>query len=207
MYDRVLDPKTGSALDRLSAWASKRDFYLAGGTGCALHLGHRMSHDLDFFALPEFDPSRLWTELRNLGECAPDYSDAGTWVGQFDGTKVSFFHYPYPLLREPVPFGEASIASLEDIGCMKIEAIAGRGRKRDFIDLYFLLIETGFDLNALWALFQRKYPAEHRNLIHVLKSLVYFIDADADPDPIMLVEYSWPDMKRALAERVKTIAI
>lgn len=202
MIDRVLAPATKSALDRLSPWVSKRGFYLAGGTGCALHLGHRMSQDLDFFSPVNFSPSGLWAGLRKIGDCAPDYTDAGTWVGEFLGTKTGFFHYPYPLLGETIPFSGLAIASLEDIGCMKIEAIVGRGRKRDFIDFYFLLREMGFDLELLLGFFRNKYTSPPGNGIHVLKSLIYFVDADADPDPVMLIEYSWPEIKKKLTELV-----
>jgi len=202
MIDRVLAPATKSALDRLSPWVSKRGFYLAGGTGCALHLGHRMSQDLDFFSPVNFSPSGLWAGLRKIGDCAPDYTDAGTWVGEFLGTKTGFFHYPYPLLGETIPFSGLAIASLEDIGCMKIEAIVGRGRKRDFIDFHFLMREMGFDLELLLGLFRKKYTSRPGNGVHVLKSLIYFVDADADPDPVMLIEYSWPEIKKKLTELV-----
>jgi hypothetical protein len=198
MFDRILAPATRTAVDRLSAWVTKRGFYLAGGTGCALHLGHRMSQDLDFFSPVDFSPTVLWAELKKIGDCTPDYTDAGTWVGEFLGTKAGFFHNPYPLLSQTSPFSGLAVASLEDIGCMKIEAIIGRGRKRDFIDLFFLLKEMGFDLEYLLGLFRKKYSFSPGNGIHVLKSLIYFVDADADPEPMMLVEYSWPEIKKKL---------
>ena len=202
MFDRILAPATKAAVDRLSALISKRGFYLAGGTGCALQLGHRMSQDLDFFTAADFSASELWAELKRIGECAPDYTDAGTWVGEFLGTKAGFFHYPYPLLGKTVAFSGLAVASLEDIGCMKIEAIVGRGRKRDFIDLYFLLREMGFDLESLLGLFRNKYAYSPANGVHVLKSLIYFVDAEADPEPMMLVDYSWPEIKGILTALV-----
>jgi hypothetical protein len=207
MIERVLGPETRAALDRLSSWVAAKQFYLAGGTGCALHLGHRMSHDLDFFTARDVSPSDLWAELRRLGDGVPDYTSQGTWVGNFERTKVGFFQYPYPLIAKSVSFGDVSVASLEDIGCMKIEAIAGRGRKRDFVDLHHILKVMGFDLETLLAFFRRKYAGERQNLVHVLKSMAYFADADEDPDPIMLVEYSWPEIKRTLIERVQAISI
>jgi hypothetical protein len=108
-------------------------------------------------------------------------------------------------LQEPertVAFSGLAVASLEDIGCMKIEAIVGRGRKRDFIDLYFLLREMGFDLESLLGLYRNKYASSPANGVHVLKSLIYFIDADADPEPVMLVDYSWPEIKEKMTALV-----
>jgi hypothetical protein len=207
MFDGVLAPATRLVVDQLASWVSKREFYLSGGTGCALQLGHRMSQDLDFFSPIVFSPGDLWAELRKIGDCAPDYTNAGTWVGEFRQTKTGFFHYPYPLLEETVSFSGLAVASLEDIGCMKIEAIVGRGKKRDFIDLYFLLREMGFDLDALFGLFRKKYQSAPGNHIHVMKSLVYFADADSDPEPVMLVDYSWTEVKRKLTDLVGSLAL
>jgi hypothetical protein len=207
MFERVLGPQTRYSLERLASWISRRGFYLAGGTGCALHLGHRMSLDLDFFTATSISAGEIGNELGKLGNRILDYSDAGTWIGNFEGIKVGFYTYPYPLIGTESSFGPVSVASLEDIGCMKIEAISGRGRKRDFIDLYYILRETGFDLGTLWNLYRKKYSVESRNLIHTLKSLVYFVDADEDPDPMMLTDYSWIEIKRVLTDRIKTIAI
>jgi hypothetical protein len=97
--------------------------------------------------------------------------------------------------------------SLEDIGCMKIEAIVGRGKKRDFIDLYFLLREMGFDLEGLLGLFRKKYQSAPGNHVHVMKSLAYFADADSDPEPVMLVDHSWTEVKRKLTDLVGSLAL
>jgi hypothetical protein len=207
MFEGVLTPAAKSVVELLAPWVSRRRFYLSGGTGCALHLGHRMSQDLDFFCPLSFLPGDLWAELRKIGECAPDYTDAGTWVGDFRNTKTGFFHYPYPLLEQTVPFSGLAVASLKDIACMKIEAVAGRGKKRDFIDLYFILGEMGFDLEGLLGLFRTKYHSVPGNRIHVMKSLTYFVDADSDPDPVMLVEYSWVEVKKKLTELVVSLAL
>jgi hypothetical protein len=207
MHERILTPATQSALGRLAEYATRKKFYLAGGTGCALHLGHRISEDLDFFSPVEFSPSTLWADLRGLADCVPDYTDAGTWVGAFEGTKTGFFRYPYPLVGELVSCLGVSVASLEDIGCMKIEAIVGQGKKRDFVDLYYILREMGFDLSGMLRLFRRKYKFVSENRIHILKSLAYFPDADADPEPRMLVDCSWTEIKRKLAVLVEDLPL
>lgn len=207
MHDLVLTPETKAALEVLAEWAAGRGFYLAGGTGCALHLGHRISQDLDFFTPKTIEPPEIQNALRPLGEAIADYTDSGTWVGRFAGVKAGFFHYPYPMIGEFRTFLGVKVASLEDIGCMKIEAIAARGKKRDFVDLHFSLKNSGFSLEALIGLYRRKYGGERRNMIHVLKSLVFFDDAETDPDPRMLVEFSWPETKQILSEAVKKIPI
>jgi hypothetical protein len=205
VLETVLAPETCGTLGRLAALTSRRKFYLAGGTGCALQLGHRISRDLDFFSGEAFEPADIQRELRPLGQASADYTDAGTWVGIFEQTKIGFFAYAYPLLRPARPYQGVAVASLEDIGCMKVEAIAARGRKRDFVDLYFILSRTSTDLKSLLDLFRQKYGRDRDNLFHILKSLTYFVDAETDPDPVMLAELSWPDLKAFLSDQVKSI--
>jgi hypothetical protein len=205
VHEAVLGPETRRAMEALANVIRRRKFYLAGETGCALHLGHRVSLDLDFFSADPFEPADIQRDLRLLGGGAADYTDAATWVGRYDGTKVGFFHYFYPLLAPVASYEGISVASLEDIGCMKLEAIAGRGKKRDFIDFAFVLARTGIDLKSFLELAKRKYGPD-LNLYHVLKSLVFFADADSDPDPKMLVEFSWPGIKKSLTAQVKSAA-
>jgi len=207
MHDEILAPATRLALTRLSDWTSKRRFYLAGGTGCALHLGHRMSHDLDFFVPAQVEPTAIQKSLAMMGRAVVDYSEAGTWVGSFDGVKAGFFSYPVELVGPLVSFQGTSVASLEDIGCMKIEAIAGRGKKRDFVDLVFILKSVGIELRSLLDLHRKKYGPDRLNMIHVLKSLVYFIDAEGDPEPAMLAPYSWAKTKTFLRAEIRGVGI
>jgi len=202
MFDSVLTSAVKKTLDVLSRQDFMRPFYLAGGTGCALHLGHRRSKDLDFFSPAEFDPVSIQNALRNLGRFTADYSEAGTLVGRFDEMKISLFHYAYPLIGEAVHGLGVRIASLIDIGCMKIDAISSRGAKRDFVDLFFILKALGLELRAFLGHFERKYGPAGFNRHHILKSLVYFEDADKDPDPEMFAEFSWDAAKRFFEEGV-----
>jgi len=195
MIEKVLKAGAKKTLGILAQQKFLRSFYMAGGTGCALHLGHRLSHDFDFFAPRKFGLTPIQNSLRNQGKFVLDYSEANTLVGRFDRTKISFFHYPYPLLEKTIEIGGVRIASLIDIGCMKIDAISSRGTKRDFMDLFFILRGLGLELRSFFEYFTRKYGSDGFNRHHVLKSLVYFEDADKDPEPDMLVDYSWADIK------------
>jgi hypothetical protein len=196
MFQAVLSPHAERTLQTLSDQDLLSPFYLAGGTGCALHIGHRRSEDFDFFTQARFEIFPLQNALRNLGRFVTDYSAAGTLVGRLDETKLGFFHYAYPLLEETVDHLGARVASLVDIGGMKIDAISSRGTKRDFVDLYFILKTLGLDLKTFFGRFEEKYGPDGFNRHHVLKGLVYFEDADKDPGPDMLVDFSWAEAKR-----------
>jgi uncharacterized membrane protein len=204
MLHTVLGAGAEKALQVLSRQDFMGSFYLAGGTGCALHIGHRLSHDFDFFSRIEFEIFPIQNSLRNQGRFVIDYSDSNTLVGRFIGTKISLFHYPYPLIEEAVDDLGVRVASLVDIGCMKIDAISSRGTKRDFVDLFFILKNLRLDMKAFFGYFERKYGPDVFNRHHVLKSLVYFEDADKEPEPEMLVDFSWTVTKRFFVETIRT---
>ncbi|MCK4308846.1 MAG: nucleotidyl transferase AbiEii/AbiGii toxin family protein [Candidatus Atribacteria bacterium] len=96
------------------------------------------------------------------------------------------------------------VADLRDIGCMKIDAISSRGTKRDFIDLFFICKEV-ISLKNLLSLFKRKYKSVNYNMMHILKSLAYFEDAENNPMPKMTVPASWQEIKSFLKKEIKKI--
>jgi predicted nucleotidyltransferase component of viral defense system len=169
-------------------------FYLAGGTGLALHLGHRRSQDLDFFNPEKFNEESLLQELQQLREFRLVAKASGTLHAHMQGTKVSFFSYNYPVLYPLEAFLSVKVADPRDIAGMKISAIASRGTKRVFVDLYAVSREYALDQLLEW--FKEKFAQANYSTIHVLKSLSYFEEAEKDPMPDMLVPLAWEDVKQ-----------
>lgn len=153
MFESVLAGVSRESLNFLAASPFLNQFYLAGGTGCALHLGHRISEDLDFFSETSFSLIGIRRVLQKIGTFITDYSDSQTLVGRFNTTKVGFFQYPYPLVQNTQVYEKVQVASIEDIGCMKIDTISSRGKKRDFVDLYFILKSRNTGLRQLFDFF------------------------------------------------------
>ncbi|MBU1906506.1 MAG: hypothetical protein KJ923_05860, partial [Candidatus Omnitrophica bacterium] len=54
----ILDEPRKNLLPKL-AFLKKQGFYLAGGTGLALQIGHRRSLDFDFYKKEAFSPNDL----------------------------------------------------------------------------------------------------------------------------------------------------
>ncbi|HID94846.1 MAG TPA: hypothetical protein EYP53_02150, partial [Candidatus Latescibacteria bacterium] len=201
IYWEVLPGGAGEVLELLAGqpWAS--DFYLAGGTGLALQLGHRISMDLDLSLA--VDPlgfgsrSRVVTALESVsrkGRFTVDQEEDGTLRVSIHGIGVALFHYNYLLVGSPVPIlGNLKIPSLEDIGLMKVAAIIGRGRKRDFLDLYF--ISPRISLEQFLEFGSAKYAQAHDFGVQALRVLVYFEDAEEEQMPRMLKEVSWEAVK------------
>ena len=163
-------------------WIS--DFYFAGGTALALLLGHRQSIDFDFFTKIPFKGEIIKKHLAELGEMELFSEDKDTINAGINGIRVSFFIYEISMMNDLLAYKNISIASLLDIALMKLAAISGRGSKKDFIDLYFLL--KYFELSELLKKFPMKFGKESTNIYHLLKSLVYFNEAEDQPLPVML---------------------
>lgn len=194
MHHSAIDPQTRQTLSQLNKTNLIKTYYLAGGTACALHLGHRLSYDLDFFALTPATPEQIRDQLLPLGDLEIYHNQPGTFNGVLNQTKISFFVYPYQLLSQTKLYENTSVASTEDLICMKLEAIGSRGSKRDFVDLYFLLQNLG--LNQAIKYYQTKYAKQNTSVEHLLKSLVYFNDAIVEPELNMLVEYQWSKVEK-----------
>lgn len=197
MHLEVLPPAQISVLAVLAPVIEDRSFYLAGGTALALRHGHRRSVDFDFFSASKFDPRRLANELDDaFGEFELGTADESTLYAYLQGITVSFFYYKYPLLEEPEPtewgFG---LASDVDLAAMKLEAITGRGTRKDFVDLR-LLCRSGLDLDKIFQYFERKYGTRRSERYHRLRALDYFVQAEKDEMPDMLTPFDWEETKR-----------
>ncbi len=185
----VLPEGWARAANELSARSVLQGFYLAGGTGLALSFGHWRSVDLDLLTEREFEPAGLRAQLATLADLRVRQAARGTLHLELGDLLVSFLHYPYPLLFPQRQFGVLAVADARDIACMKLEAIASRGSRRDFVDLY---VAAGrFGLPQILAWFDRKYTRAPFNRIHLLKALTYFIDAEREPMPHMRIPLTW----------------
>lgn len=203
LHPEVMPEAQRELLKRLGPIATDLDFYLGGGTALALHLGHRTSVDLDWFRRePIPDPLVLARDLENAGVDLQVESVAEhTLHAVADSVRLTFLEYDYPLLRPAVEWPEfgCRIAATEDLACMKLSAVASRGARRDFVDLYAIL-GAGLDLPSMLELYRRKYRV--RDIGHLVMSLTYFDDAEAEAMPRTLTEVAWEDIREGLEERV-----
>jgi hypothetical protein len=199
-HREVINPEVERTLCDLHQSSLLAPFYLAGGTGLALHLGHRRSVDLDFFTPETFNEDSLLQKVQALRNFSIVAKEPGTLHAHIGLTKVSFLAYPYPLLFPSEPFLSVRVADPRDIACMKVSAIAGRGTKRDFVDLYAVAQHYGLLQILDW--FQEKFAPANYSSVHLLKSLTYFDDAEKDPAPDMLVPFSWQEVRQFFTREV-----
>lgn len=206
MHREVLTPATAVVLKKISASLWVKKFYLAGGTALALQYGHRQSVDLDWFCSQPFRTEPIIAALAKLGSFALVNETENTVDGILDGVKVSFFSYPYKLLRAPKKFECTALASVADIACMKLNAIAGRNARKDFVDLYFILDREGWTLGDVLHLCDRKYGAARRDVYHVLRALTFFDEADAQPEVEIKPPVRWSVVKKFFTGAAKQMA-
>lgn len=193
MFTKTLLPNTIRAIELVSKVSIVKKSYLAGGTALALRLGHRISVDLDFFTQEELEEKVLLADLEQLPEFKKDGVAWRTVWGIIKNTKFSLFYYKYPLIGKTDEFMGLNLASLKDIAAMKIVAIGDRGTMRDFIDLY--LLSKTYSLDEMLIFYDQKYGDLDEKKYHLIKSLDYFIDAEKDEPPQMLIDVPWKEVK------------
>lgn len=203
MHIETLAPETSRVLDTIKKERFIGDFYLAGGTALALHLGHRESIDLDFFSPDDFSLETLKKDISSIGRYTLTNEEEGTLDGILDGVKLTFLRYEYPRLYPLVDSDGVKLADERDIAAMKIDAISSRGSRKDFIDLYFLLKK--YPLSEILSFFEQKYSHIDYNRMHLLKSLSYFVDAENDASPKMLIPADWQAVKETIAREAKQL--
>ena len=199
---------TQKALNLLSKqdWIRENGWYLAGGTALTLQFDHRTSVDLDFFTPDkDFDGASISESLFPY-KWIITRTDKGTLYGELDGTKISFISYPYFVPKQPfITYGNIAVLDAQDIAVMKIIAISQRGRKRDFFDLYFYIRQQEPLLNIIERV-ATQYPNLKHNYHHIIKSLMFFEEAEEDPEPQIFFDATWEKVKQYFLKIVPEIA-
>ncbi|EFK08376.1 conserved hypothetical protein [delta proteobacterium NaphS2] len=180
MHNQVLPVQAKSLLKHIAGEINQ--FYLAGGTGLALQLGHRISEDLGFFSEKTFETENL---VSLVGPDKIISTRPGTLNCIKEGVKLSFLFYEIPLCFHVHSWKGVNVAAWQDIVAEKIKTISQRGAKKDFWDVY-AVIKLCASLELVSELFLKRFVDSRINLYHVLKSLVYFADAENEPDPALL---------------------
>lgn len=175
-----------------------KNFNLVGGTSLALQIGHRNSIDIDLFGNSEINSDLFIEKLSKFGELKVVQSTKNILITKINEVKVDFVNYKYPLLSQILFVENIRMLSTKDIAAMKLNAIAGRGSKKDFIDLYFLLNE--FTLQEILNFYLQKY--DDGSSFMVQKSLSYFLDADDQLSPKMYLDFNWETCKQKIIEEV-----
>ncbi len=201
LYNSTITTKTLQLLLELQQVKELKDFLLVGGTSLALQIGHRISIDLDLFSSSKVDISQIPNHIAHLGKIRIINQSPSVLNLFIDEIKVDFVSNQYGFFNPSVLEDNLKLASIPDIAAMKLSAITGRGSKKDFVDLFFIL--KIFSLTELFTFYKKKYPDGEEFL--VFKSLTYFEDAEIEPMPRMVNPIEWDEIKNRIISEVRTL--
>ena len=196
----TVEPNTLALLKSLMEERAFADMRLVGGTALALQYGHRQSIDLDFFGGLSCGIEETKAVLSKYGHVTILKETETIRIYIVNNIKVDFVHYNcYPWIEEAIVEDGIRLASAKDIAAMKINAIEGRGTRKDFVDIYYLL--KHFTLSEIISFYKEKYP--NYSDFRALMSLTYFEDAEQQPMPRMFDQTTWSDMQQKILEEVR----
>ena len=204
LHFETIAPETLALLRRIQSHPAFAETRLVGGTALALHLGHRVSVDLDIFGKWNYSDG-LDAALATVGRVV---RESGSQNGKMafyyvDDVKVDCVSYEmYGWLDPAIEEEGVRIASVRDIAAMKINAVTNRGTRKDFVDVARLLEDH--PLHEIFGWYRMKYPDANPAL--AMRSLAYFVDAETMPMPLMLIPFDWEEAKDRIRAAVRKFA-
>ena len=204
--ERVLDARKVRVIRAQLPLVEGGGFYLAGGTGLALHLGHRLSVDLDWFSAAAFDEQALQSSLNALSETPASVSVNGprtvrAYYGEAPQLETSFIGYEQ-VSGKPQRFAVAGVAlpvaELAVLAAMKAAVVHDRGAKRDHIDVHAICRAPGWSMSRFIENACKRLPLQPRQLA---LALTFFEDAEKDPMPEGCA-FPWAKVKADLQQAV-----
>ena len=201
LHLQTILPDTLELLKRLSAQPEMKGMRLVGGTALALQYGHRQSVDLDFFGTPVINQDEMLGMVEKMGPYRLRNRTKNILQLIVNDIMVDIVDYSqYSWIDNPICWEGITLASPKDIAAMKINAVEGRGTKKDFIDIYRLL--QHYSLDDLLSFYSQKYP--NYSLFRAILSLNYFDDADPQAMPKMFSPANWEEMKKTISSAVNS---
>lgn len=197
LHYETVEPNTLELLKKLQALPVLRNTRLVGGTSLALQLGHRKSVDLDLFGNIDCDQQELLDALHTCGTVTQLKASTNINIFVINGVKVDVVNYTFPWLEDAIVEDGIVLAKLQDIAAMKVNAVIGRGTRKDFIDLAYIM--KSYTLPQVLHFYFAKYP--EASMFLAAKSMAYFADADMDPMPYMFTKETWNDIKTNISKQ------
>jgi len=202
LHTKTVEPRTLSLLKKLMELPSLQSFSLVGGTALSLRYGHRSSVDLDLFFHEKFDHAGIEEELiREFGSDF-NYESGHKKFGIFcniNQIKVDIVYFPHQPIAAIETVNNIRMYSSADIAAIKIQAIFGRAKKKDFWDLYELL--QHYSLQQLIDWHKQKYPSQML-AISIPNAITYFVEADESETPVSFKKQTWEGVKKGISRAV-----
>ena len=197
----TVEPGTFAILKDLMKIPEMEGFHLVGGTALSLMYGHRISEDLDLFSTAQFDNVEISDVLvQRFGDSLSIRTSSRFGIFCYiNDVKVDIVRYPHPLIRPTLAVEGIRMVSMEDIVAMKIQAVLGRAKKKDFWDIAELL--KHFTIDDFVKFHKEKFATQNL-YITVPQAISYFADADDSEDPISLKNQTWESVKGEIQKKI-----
>ena len=157
----------------------REDFYLAGDTGLALLVGHRISVDFDFFS----DTPIKKTLIKKVEDIFSKFkiqivlNTKDELTLTINNTKITFLYYPFPKVLPLETNNNTKILSVKEILASKAYSIGRRGILKDYIDLYVGLNDNLTSLRDIISIAKEKYMEAFNDRLF-LEQLLYLDDIE-----------------------------
>ena len=203
MHGNVLTQQAARLIDKFHSF---RSFYLMCGTALALHIGHRISVDFDFFSNEKLPPNLLQKVKRIFSDQSIEvtYQSVDQINLLLGGVKTTFFYYPYPVMEPFAKFRGISLSSILEIAAMKAYAIGKRLAYKDYVDWYFLLSENRVILPHVIDLAQRKFQGDFNDRLF-LGQLASLEDVPDQNIVFLNKEVGRQSIEEFLREKIKEV--
>jgi predicted nucleotidyltransferase component of viral defense system len=200
LFKKTVAPATWQLLTELMSFPSLQNFGLVGGTNLSLRYGHRLSIDLGLFTNEPFENDKILAEIERKFINIEVVDDDKNMLYLFiEGVKIDLALVPFPNIA-PFDFVEnIRLTSCPDVIAMKLNALARRGSKKDFWDLAEIL--DHYTIDDILGFFKQKYAS--KDVLYILRSMIYFEDAERQIDPDPLKKISWEQVKNKIQVAVK----
>jgi len=196
LREETVEPATLGLLKKIVSLPELKQFRLAGGTALSLLFGHRKSIDLDLFTDQPLQKDILIPALEDAFGDVLSINDRSKVIYQcvIQNVKVDFVSVKDPFLNpvqiiEGIPF-----ADTKDLIALKLNAVKGRGVKKDFWDVARLL--QNYSLDDLFRFYFSRYNYDDSDA--VIRATIYFADAEDTIEPESFDGMTWNKAKKII---------
>ncbi|HEY4322611.1 MAG TPA: nucleotidyl transferase AbiEii/AbiGii toxin family protein [Mucilaginibacter sp.] len=196
LREETVESSTLGLLKKIVSLPELNQFRLVGGTALSLLFGHRKSIDLDLFTDQPLEKEIFIPALEDaFGEIIPlNANRKHIYQCVIQNVKVDFVSVRDPFLNQVQIIDDIPFADTKDLIALKLNAVKGRGVKKDFWDIAKLL--TIYSMNDLFQFYHDRYSYD--DTFAVIRSMIYFTDAEDDQDPQSLDGMTWDNVKKII---------
>jgi hypothetical protein len=198
LREETVEPATLELLRKIVSLPELKQFRLVGGTALSLLYGHRKSIDLGFFSDRPLEKDILVETLEDNFGRINTVNDRTKSIYQciIQDIKVDFVSVRDPFLN-PIQFiDNIPFADTKDLIALKLNAVKGRGVKKDFWDIAKLLKFYTFE--NLFQFYHDRYTYD--DTFAVIRSVIYFADAENTISPESLDGMTWDKVKTTIVK-------